>query len=296
MSDPADRAPLWPPPPSALLAVSAVLLVLTVVLAVQGIGAGGRADRAEQAAADAEARAEELADTVADLRRELQTRQGELADLQDQLAAVPSPDPTVAPTPTPTATPTPTPEPASDQDPAAVAALVAGTPGVTRAVHVTTVVDGDTLLGFDLTAALAGDPEAPTVQVELSGILAPSPGDCRHTQSTTLVEAWLAATDHDVLLRPAGEDGSPAEVLAIVDPGSSLNVTLVVAGEAIIDDTSVAADLDLAERLQVAEQSAEAAARGVWGCARSALLGTAPAPTPTASPSPTPTPSPTQTP
>ena len=67
------------------------------------------------------------------------------------------------------------------------------------------------------------------------------------------------------------------------------------AGEAILDTDQVDDDPFLTERLRVAQASAEGTGVGVWGCAESVLLGTAPAPTtspgatPTADPSPTPT-------
>lgn len=312
-----DR-PGWPPPTSAMLAVGAVLAVLATAFAVQAVGSSGRADRAEERALAAEARAEELADQVADLRRELQTRQGELEDALDDLDAqdgLDALDTPATPGATPTATPTPTPAGTGDDavalDAATVAELLAATPGATAAVHVTDVVDGHTLVGFDLTAALAAaEPadttadvtdapptSAPAVRIRLDGIRSPAAGDCRHTQSRTLAEAWLEATDGNVLLRQptgpqaTGDGAQVAEVLALVDPTASLTVTMVVAGEAIPDGDEPTDDLDLAERLTVAQQSAQAVGRGVWGCSRSALLGTAPAPSPSPDPGASPDPS-----
>ena len=291
--------------------VVAVLVIVVVTVWAAGSGARGDIDAAVDRADAADALAAELRGDLADLRGDLQDRAGEIDRLEDELEALTSELAEARASGSEAADAADAAEAAqadASEDAATATSLaevttaVAETDDVDLALHITDVVDGNVLVGFDLREMLADGPDAGrAIQVRLAGTDAPAPGDCRHTQSTALTEAWLEATGGDVLLRrPADAPETDAlgrrlaEVLALTNPDSSLNVTLTVAGEAILDDDQVDDDPFLTERLRVAQASAEGTGVGVWGCTESALLGTAPAPTtsPSASPSASPDPTP----
>lgn len=292
--------------------VVAVLVIVVVTVWAAGNGARGDIDAAVQRASAADATAAELRGDLAELRGDLQDRAGEIDRLRDELEALTTElaqSRAAGSEAADVADAAAAAEADANEDAATASSLaevttaVAETDDVEIALHVTDVVDGNVLVGFDLREMLADGPDAGrAIQVRLAGTDAPAPGDCRHTQSSALTEAWLEATDGDVLLRrPADAPETDAlgrrlaEVLALSNPDSSLNVTLTVAGEAILDTDQVDDDPFLTERLRVAQASAEGTGVGVWGCEESVLLGTAPAPTtspsgtPTASPTPTPT-------
>lgn len=299
---------LWPPggPSPAAVGVAVGLLVVLVGLTASWLGASGaRRDlrTAEQRAALAETQAADLQRQLADLRSQLQGRQGSIDDLTEEVETLRS---ELAVAQDAQAAALIAAEQAADEQASAseeaatattlarVTTAIASNPDIVGAVHVTDVVDATTLVGFDLREMLADGPGAgQAVQLTLAVTDAPAPGDCRHTQSVSLATAWLAAADDDVLLRrPAGAPATDAlgrqlvEVVAFANPASSLNVTLAVAGEAIIDEDEVDGFPGLAERLRVAQASAQAQGSGVWGCTDSDLLrGDVAEPTPTPTPS-----------
>lgn len=275
--------------------VAVVLLVALVAGWVAASGARRDADSATAAAESANERASELEDQLAVLRSDLQARQGEVADLEAQLADALDDAETaqqdaltaeLAASESAEAAEASSEQAQTATSLANVTTVLAETDDAIMALHVTDVVDATTLVGFDLREMLADGPNAgQAIQVSLAGINSPAAGDCRHTQSISLATAWLAATNDDVLLRrPATAPRTDAlgrtvaEVVAFANPSASLNVTLTVAGEALIDEAEADEDANLTERLRVAQQSAKATLLGVWGCAESDLRDGEPAP------------------
>lgn len=300
------------PPVIALSVIVAILAVMATSSWASSNGARSALREAELAAAVAEARASELAVDLADFRREAQSRASSVADLEATVAELSSElslaqqgQVPVAPGPAVASTEGDTGDDLSAVDAtlAEVTTAIATTENVTRAIHVTDVVDPQTMVGFDLREMLADGPTAGRgITIRLAGITTPAVGDCGRRQAVALTTAWLEAADFDILLRrPAGAPATDslgrqvAEVLAFANPSSSLNVTLVVAGDAIVEAPGADPDPDpdLTERTQSAQASAEAVGQGVWACPVSALLGRGAAPTPTPIPTAIPADGPT---
>lgn len=309
--------PALPPRPWL---VAGLLVLLATAAALTALDATAARQRAQDDVAALQADLERVEGQLAELRSDLQARQGRIVDLEARAtelaealaeAEAAREDTTQQLLDAEDAALEASEQALAATSLAGVTTAIAEGEDIVAALHVTDVPRADLLVGFDLREMLADGPDAGrAIQVRLVGVGAPAPGDCRHTQSRSLAEAWLEGTGGDVLLRRP--DGAPAtdalgqqlaEVVAFVNPASSLNVTLVVAGEGVLAEDGAQDHPDLLERLRVAEQTARSGGEGVWACARSDLLGVGvddEAAAPDASPSPEPTarasatPSPTQ--
>lgn len=188
----------------------------------------------------------------------------------------------VTPEPTAPQAPDEGPAPSAPDRDATPPAHLDATPPAAVPVHlVASVSDGDTLRLADGTRVRLAIADAPEVNQGT---------ECMGPEATAFTERWVAAASGSVTLhRPAGApttDPYGRTVAEVRDlDGTSLNVALVGAGLARVDERYTHEDPDLAARLRDAEQQARAAGLGIYS---GACTDTAAAPEPVAPLAPAP--------